>query len=90
MGGKDVIWGGIPVIMTARRLHEYINLKSNLKPRYYSETNEMKCKQLETYRVALMDNVEYVELKNHYWENDKCPFDAQDLAQYMLHLYDDE
>ena len=71
-----MIWDGVPVIFTTQELHEYISLKSHLKPRYYSETNEMKCKKLETYRVALMDNVEYVELKREKWDNNKCPINA--------------
>ena len=76
MGGKGVILDGVPAILACNYLHEYISLKSHLKPRYYSETNEMKCKKLETYRVALMDNVEYVERKREKWDNNKCPINA--------------
>jgi len=57
-----------------------------MKMRYSSENEKLKCIEDEGHRKAFMNRVNFVEVNIEHLGDESFPYDAFDLAYYLLDL----
>ena len=72
--------------MAVNHYHYYLQRTSFLKFKYTSEHEKLKAIEDEGHRKAFMNQVNFVEVVNEHKGVEDFPYDAFDLAYYLLDL----
>ena len=83
-------WVGVPVLIAANHIHHYMAQEPFEQPIWGGPRALSKWKEEEGHRKAMQTRIEYACLNEEFPGGDgNFPFDAQDLAHYLLSLFNE-
>ena len=79
-------WVGVPIIMAVNNYHHYLERETFTRQFYSNKKEKQAIEADENHRVAFMNRVNAVEFNHSHDGKTKFPYNANDLANYLLFL----